>query len=171
MVMVRVVEPEDLPVLWAMAVLPHVGATADPSVPMPVTAVCSAPEQFPDLADPASTILGVGGGLFVAEVGGHLVGMAGFRPTSLPNRVEVLHVRVHPALRRRGIGRELMSAVEAGAASRGFEEAWLDTATNMPEAMAFYEGIGYVEVGRVGQPGWHWSLVYYAKQLCLAEQR
>jgi hypothetical protein len=37
--------------------------------------------------------------------------------------------------------------------------AWLDTATNQPEAMAFYEGIGYAEVAREGRPEWHWTLV------------
>lgn len=165
MVTVRVVEPEDLPVLWTMAELPHVSATADPSARIPLPTACSAPRQFPDLADPFSTIIGVGGDLFVAEADGHLVGMAGFRPNAHPARVEILHVRVHPALRRRGIGRELMNAVESGAASHGFKEAWLDTAANMPEAMSFYENLGYVEVGRERRPEWHWTLVYYLKQL------
>ncbi|MEQ7009154.1 GNAT family N-acetyltransferase [Actinopolymorpha sp. B17G11] len=165
MVTVRVVEPEDVPVLWAMAELPHTGATADPSVPVPLPTACTAPDQFPDLADPFASILGMGGNLYVAETDGHLVGMASFRPTSLPARAEVTHVRVHPALRRRGIGRELMAAVEAGAASRGFKETWLDTATNMPVAMSFYEGLGYTEVGRETRPDWHWTLVYYLKNL------
>ncbi|MEQ4210300.1 GNAT family N-acetyltransferase [Actinopolymorpha sp. B9G3] len=148
-----------------MAVLPHIGATADPSVPIPLPAACFAPKQFSDLADPFATILGVGGDFFVAETDGNLVGMAGFRPTSFPARVEVMHVRVHPALRRHGIGRVLMTAVEAGAASRGFKEAWLDTATNMPVAMSFYEVLGYIEVGRESRPDWHWTLVYYLKEL------
>jgi ribosomal protein S18 acetylase RimI-like enzyme len=164
-VSIRVVESEDLPVLWALAVLPHIGATADPSVPIPLPAACSAPDQYPELADPFAAILDVGGNLSVAETGGHLVGMAGFRPTSLPARVEVVHVRVHPALRRRGIGRTLVTAVEAGAASRRFKETWLDTATNMPDAMSFYESLGYIEVGRETRPEWHWTLVYYLKHL------
>jgi hypothetical protein len=41
----------------------------------------------------------------------------------------------------------------------------LDTATNQPEAMAFYQGLGYREVGRERQPSWTWTLVYYAKNL------
>ncbi|SFH11497.1 Acetyltransferase (GNAT) family protein [Actinopolymorpha cephalotaxi] len=76
-----------------------------------------------------------------------------------------MHVRVHPALRRHGIGRGLMDAVETEAARRGFTETWLDTATNMPEAMAFYEGIGYIEIGRETRPEWQWTLVYYLKKL------
>ena len=58
-----------------------------------------------------------------------------------------------------------MAAVEAEAADRGFTEAWLDTATNMPEAMAFYEGLGYADVGREARPEWQWTLVYYLKNL------
>nr|WP_179791872.1 GNAT family N-acetyltransferase [Actinopolymorpha rutila] len=148
-----------------MAVLPHHGATADSSVPIPLPASCAPPAEFPDLADPAASLLEAGGDLLVAEAGGHLVGMAGFQPTGQPGRAEVVHVRVHPALRRRGVGRNLMAAVEAEAARRGFTETWLDTATNMPEAMAFYEGIGYVETGRESRPEWHWTLVYYLKEL------
>jgi ribosomal protein S18 acetylase RimI-like enzyme len=74
-------------------------------------------------------------------------------------------VRVHPARRRRGIGRELMAALESRAAGRGFRESWLDTATNQPEAMAFDQSLGYTETGRETQTEWHWTLVYYLKQL------
>jgi len=41
----------------------------------------------------------------------------------------------------------------------------LDTATNQPEAMAFYEALGYRETGREDRPGWWWTLVYYEKAL------
>jgi hypothetical protein len=58
-----------------------------------------------------------------------------------------------------------MAALEARAAGRGFCETWLDTATNQPEAMAFYESLGYLLVGRERRPEWHWTLVYYRKQL------
>jgi ribosomal protein S18 acetylase RimI-like enzyme len=101
----------------------------------------------------------------VAEMDGHIVGMGGFRPADLAGRVQVLRVRVHPARRRRGIGRELVAMLESRAAGCGFQEAWLDTATNQPETMAFYESLGYIEVGRERRPGWHWTLVYYFKRL------
>ncbi|MGW0230373.1 GNAT family N-acetyltransferase [Actinopolymorpha singaporensis] len=165
MITITTVRTTDLPVLWAMAVLPHHGATADASVPIPLPAAGGPPAEFPDLADPTASLLEAGGSLLVAEVNGHLVGMAGFRPSERPARAEVVHVRVHPALRRRGVGRGLMAAVETEAAQRGFTEAWLDTATNMPEAMAFYEGVGYAEVGRESRSEWQWTLVYYLKKL------
>jgi predicted GNAT superfamily acetyltransferase len=41
----------------------------------------------------------------------------------------------------------------------------LDTATNQPAAMAFYQDLGYREVGREHQPSWTWTLVYYVKTL------
>ena len=44
-------------------------------------------------------------------------------------------------------------------------ELHLDTATNQPEAMAFYGSLGYQEIGREHQPSWSWTLVYYAKVL------
>lgn len=59
----------------------------------------------------------------------------------------------------------LVAALECRAAARRFSETWLDTATNQPEAMAFYESLGYAEVGRESRPEWHWTLVYYLKRL------
>jgi ribosomal protein S18 acetylase RimI-like enzyme len=76
-----------------------------------------------------------------------------------------VRVRVHPATRRRGVGRALMAALEQRAGQLGMRELHLDTATNQPEAMAFYHSLGYQEVGREHQPGWSWTLVYYAKVL------
>ena len=55
------------------------------------------------------------------------------------------------------------NAKEADAAARGNREAWLDTATKQPEAMIFYSGLGYQEIGRVTRPEWHWTLVYYLR--------
>jgi hypothetical protein len=42
-------------------------------------------------------------------------------------------------------------------------EMFLDTATNQPEAMAFYQHLGYREIGRRHKPGWSWTLVDYVK--------
>lgn len=165
MLTVRSVEPTDLPVVWAMAVLPNVGATADPSVPVPLPRASTAPLEFGDLANPAVTFGAVCGDFVVAEMDGDIVGMGGFRSSSVPGRAVILRVRVHPARRRLGIGRALMVALEYSAMASGFREAWLDTATNQQEAMAFYESLGYAEVGRESQPEWHWTLVYYLKRL------
>ncbi len=58
-----------------------------------------------------------------------------------------------------------MGGLEARAARLGMRHLRLDTATNQPEAVAFYRGLGYREVGREHRPGWSWTLVYFVKLL------
>jgi ribosomal protein S18 acetylase RimI-like enzyme len=157
-------EDADAPTVWALNDLPNIGATADPAVPLPLPPATSPPANFADLADITGYFLNNGGEFLVAEQDGHLVGMGGIRPSG-QRRAEVLRVRVHPATRRRGVGRALMAALERRAGQLGLRELHLDTATNQPEAMAFYGSLGYQEVGREHQPGWSWTLVYYAKML------
>ncbi|GAA5199089.1 GNAT family N-acetyltransferase [Rugosimonospora acidiphila] len=152
----------DEPVLWALNALPNIGATANPSVPLPLPPAAGPPAGLPDLADVRGGFLDAGGDFLVAELDGHLVAMGGIRPGT-GGRAEVLRIRVHPATRRRGIGRALMTALERRAAELGLRGTYLDTATNQPEAMAFYRGLGYREVGRERRPEWSWTLVYYVK--------
>jgi ribosomal protein S18 acetylase RimI-like enzyme len=154
----------DVPVLWALNALPNIGETADPSVPVALPPAAAPPDGFADLADIEAGFVAAGGDFLVADLDGHVVGMGGFRPGP-DARAEVLRVRVHPATRRRGIGRALMTELERRAARAGLRSASLDTATNQPEAMAFYLGLGYREVGRERQPDWTWTLVYYRKDL------
>jgi ribosomal protein S18 acetylase RimI-like enzyme len=90
--------------------------------------------------------------------------MAGFRPNTA-RQAEVLRVRTHPAMRRRGIGRSLMTELETRARQQGFTEMFLDTATNQPEAVAFYRSLGYHEAGRETRPDWSWTLIYFTKPL------
>jgi ribosomal protein S18 acetylase RimI-like enzyme len=88
-------------------------------------------EAFSDLADPDSTFTSVGGELLVVELNGSIAAMGGFRPMAqMPERAEILRVRVHPAKRRLGLGAAIMTRLESDAARRGFRQAWLDTATN-----------------------------------------
>jgi ribosomal protein S18 acetylase RimI-like enzyme len=157
-------EDADAPTLWALNDLPNIGATADPTVPLPLPPAANPPAGFTDLADITGCFLRSGGEFLVAEQDGHLVGMGGIRPSE-QQRAEVLRVRVHPAARRRGVGRALMAALEQRAGQLGIGELHLDTATNQPEAMAFYRGLGYLEMGRESRPDWSWTLVYYAKVL------
>ena len=167
MITVRVAAADDLPVVWPLSVLPNVGHTADPAVPFPLPPAESfPPAAFGDVADPDRSFAGAGGELLVADLDGHIAAMGGFRPVAgVPGRVEILRVRVHPARRRRGLGRALMMRLEADAAALGYQHAWLDTAANQPEAMAFYTGIGYRETGRETRPDWDWTLVYFGKDL------
>lgn len=81
MLTLRPAESGDLPVIWALSVLPNVGHTADPQVAFPLPAASSLPPQaFSDLADPDSSFAAAGGELLVAELDGHIAAMGGFRP-------------------------------------------------------------------------------------------
>jgi ribosomal protein S18 acetylase RimI-like enzyme len=116
------------------------------------------------LANVVESFIRAGGDFVVAEADGEVVGMGGYRPNS-PQQVEVLRIRVHPALRRQGIGRSVMAEIERRARDAGFNEIHLDTATNQPEAIAFYQALGYQEIGREIRPGWSWTLVHFLKRL------
>ncbi|MEV6522940.1 GNAT family N-acetyltransferase [Longispora sp. NPDC051575] len=158
MITVRRFRPADAPTVWALNNVPPLGATADDSVPLALPPESTPPVAFPDLGDIAGSFLE----FLVVETDGHLVGMGGLKPRS-DTHAEVLRVRVHPAVRRRGVGRALLAALEDRAAELGFRGMFLDTTTNQPEVVAFYRGLGYTEAGRSTFP--HWTLVYFTKEL------
>jgi ribosomal protein S18 acetylase RimI-like enzyme len=56
-----------------------------------------------------------------------------------------------------------MAGLESRAREWGFTEMSLDTATNQPEAIAFYWSLGYHEVRRETHA--QWTLVYFIKPL------
>jgi ribosomal protein S18 acetylase RimI-like enzyme len=164
MITTRQARRADQPRLWALNSLPNIGSTGDPLLPIHPPVPHRQPPAFPDLADVEGSFIDRGGDFIVAEDGDQVVGMGGYRPNNL-RQAEVLRVRVHPAVRRRGVGRAVMAELEARAATAGFTEMHLDTATNQPEAVRFYESLGYREVGRETHPEWHWTLVYFSKFL------
>jgi len=164
MMSVRRARAYDGPVLWTLNNLPNVGSTADPTIPLALPPAEEPPVGWPDLANVVESFVGVGGDFVVAELDGHLVGMAGYKPNG-DGTATVLRVRVHPACRRKGIGAALMGEVERSATHAGFRKLVLDTADNQPEAVAFYKALGYTETGRETHPDWTWTLVYFAKLL------
>ena len=164
MITLRQAVSGDGPRLWALNHLPFIGATADPDVPLVLPLPDQAPSAFPDLADVEESFLAAGGDFVVAELDGLVVGMCGFLPTS-SSEVEILRLRVHPALRRRGIARSIMEDLGGRAAKAGFAEVHLNTATNQPEAVAFYRSLGYLETGRETRADWTWTLVYFRKAI------
>jgi ribosomal protein S18 acetylase RimI-like enzyme len=62
--------------------------------------------------------------------------------------VLVENVAVHPSRQREGLGRKLMRFVEEFARERGLRGIALYTNERMTENIAFYEGLGFEEVGR-----------------------
>lgn len=162
--MIRRFREADTPAVWALNALPNVGATADPTVPVPLPPSTVPPSDFPDLIDIVGSYLLTGGDFLVAEHHGHLVGMGGIYPTG-PGEAEIVRVRVHPATRRRGIGRSVVTALEDRGRQLGVSALKLTTATNQPEAIGFFRTLGYEQVGRQRETGWSWTLVHFAKAL------
>lgn len=161
--LVRQAKRGDEPQLWALNNLPFKGNTANQALPLELPLPKHAPPHFQDLQDIEQRFL-TSGDFVVIEHEGRIVGMGGFRQQS-PVRAEVLRVRVHPAMRRRGVGRAVMIELERRAIERGHSELWLDTTTEQPEAIAFYRALGYEEIGRETRPEWSWTLVYFLKQV------
>jgi GNAT superfamily N-acetyltransferase len=92
--------------------------------------------------------------LLVAEREGRIVGTAQLHDEESANgahRGEVTKLLVHPAWRRQGIARSLMTAIETEARAVGKSLLHLDTREGDP-SNALYAALGYREVGRV--PGW-----------------
>jgi GNAT superfamily N-acetyltransferase len=88
---------------------------------------------------------------FVAEAGSDLVGYASIelqrRPanpfTNARDRLYVHQVGVHPRHRRHGVGRALMSRVDALAKELGVSEVSLDSWSFNAGALRFFESLGY----------------------------
>jgi len=158
-VLVRRYEQRDRPTVWALNHIPFEGMTADPLYPLDLPPV-DGPAHFDDLRDVVVSFIEAGGEFLVVEMDGRVVGMGGIRPNEA-GQAEVLRVRVHPATRRRGVGRLLMESLERRAAELGFLELHLDTTEEQPEAIAFYRSLGYRDAGTAKMP--NWTLLFFTK--------
>jgi acetyltransferase len=110
--------------------------------------------------------------LLVADEGGQIVGMAQLvfsGATNADHRAEVQRLGVSAEARGRGIGRQLMAAVEEAARESGVTLLWLTTHDGT-EACAFYEAIGYTKLGVMPNysrrpDGTLWPGAFYFKEL------
>jgi len=99
-----------------------------------------------DLRDIQGQYLDCGGGFWVLEEDGQVVGCVGMRPVS-EALVELRRLYLVPDVRKRGYGRDLiMTAVDWGRA-RGYPtiELWSDVA--FERAHVLYEAAGFKRVG------------------------
>ena len=83
------------------------------------------------------------GRLYLARWGGETAGCIALRPLD-DSRCEMKRLYVRPAFRNRGIARKLVDTVLADARSIGYHEMLLDTLPFLTEAIAMYEGLGFV---------------------------
>ena len=158
---IRAYRESDRATVWALSQIPHLGATADPSIPLDLPPRGD-PGSFDDLRNIDNAYGARGGAFLVVEIDARVVAMGGIVANER-GQAEVLRVRVHPALRRRGLGRALMRALEQRALELGFTEMHLDTTIQQSEAVAFYRSLGYEEYGRQKFPAW--ELLFFTKRL------
>ena len=83
------------------------------------------------------------GRLYLARWGGETAGCIALRPLD-ESRCEMKRLYVRPAFRNRGIAQKLVDTVLADARSIGYHEMLLDTLPFLTEAIAMYEGLGFV---------------------------
>lgn len=84
------------------------------------------------------------GAFWVVERCGEIVATAAFYPIERGhNAVEIRKMYLRPGVRRQGLGRYLLQQLEQEIAARQFKQIWLETATALAGAVAFYESMGY----------------------------
>lgn len=88
----------------------------------------------------------------VAGVEDELCGYLGFAsPTAMSchRHVYDIHIAVHPAYQRQGLGRRLIEAMKRLAAEQGIRKLSLRVLSTNPRAIAFYESCGFKQQGRL----------------------
>jgi GNAT superfamily N-acetyltransferase len=91
-----------------------------------------------DFAPPAGAFL-------VGFHDGEPVCAGGIKPIA-PDAAEIKRMYVAPAVRRRGVARALLRALEGAAHERGYAYVRLDTGPLQRGAMALYASEGYTEI-------------------------
>ena len=66
-------------------------------------------------------------------------------------RCELKRMYVAPEARGRGFARAVLERLEDEAAALGYDEVWLETGTEQPEAIALYESAGYEPIADFGR--------------------
>ncbi|HZW76592.1 MAG TPA: GNAT family N-acetyltransferase [Caldimonas sp.] len=110
--------------------------------------------------------------VLVARDAKGIVGTVQLQPAWAPNqphRADIAKLIVHRRVRRHGIGRALMAAVEQAASHSGFTLLMLDTCKGY-DAERLYASTGWVRVGEVpnfalNPDGSHCDTVFFYKKL------
>lgn len=90
------------------------------------------------------------GAFVVAYLGGVAVGCGAVRRLDEAT-AELKRMYVDPSVRRRGIGRALVSALESEARQLGTARVVLETGTRLAPALRLYEAMGYARIPLFGE--------------------
>lgn len=93
---------------------------------------------------------------FVALENNHILGFATYGQFRGGNgyRKAMEHtIILAPASRGKGVGRTLMSTIEADARGKGYHTMIAGIAADNPDGIAFHDAIGYAEIARVPSVG------------------
>lgn len=105
------------------------------------------------------------GGLFLVGIlDGAPVATGGWRRIE-DGVVEIKRMYVLAAVRRRGLARQLLAALESSALAAGARRVVLNTGDPQPEAIALYESSGYVPVADFGHYAGSPGALFYGKNL------
>jgi GNAT superfamily N-acetyltransferase len=90
------------------------------------------------------------GAFFVAYLSGCPVGCGAVRRIE-PHVAEIKRMYVAPGARGRGVGRQILDALEAEAHRLGVRRMVLETGPRQPEAIALYTRAGFTETPLFGE--------------------
>jgi ribosomal-protein-alanine N-acetyltransferase len=65
----------------------------------------------------------------------------------MANEMEILKLAVHPAHRRKGLGKHLLGLVLQNCIKMGIEQAYLEVRRSNTAAYALYTGFGFIQTG------------------------
>jgi ribosomal protein S18 acetylase RimI-like enzyme len=104
------------------------------------------------------------GALFVMarDASGQAVGCGAFRPLE-DGIAEVKRMYARPG--NHGVGRAVLSYLEAQAATMGYRALWLETRAVNERAVRFYRGIGYARIPNYGKYAGNSEAVCLAKKM------
>ncbi|KKD37097.1 MAG: GNAT family N-acetyltransferase [Limnoraphis robusta] len=85
-----------------------------------------------------------GGEFWVVEQQNTIVGTAAYYPIKRgKDAVEIRKMYLLPSVRGQGLGKFLLTHLEEKIKAKGFQEAWIETASVLKEAVQLYESHGY----------------------------
>jgi GNAT superfamily N-acetyltransferase len=103
------------------------------------------------------------GRFFVAEIGGELVGCAGWRRHGAD--AELKRMFTLAAARGRGVARTVLAAIEESARAAGCRRVILETGDRQPEAISLYSRSGYRRIPDFGHYAGEQGVLSLAKSL------